>query len=97
MWENGDGTCANCGTPVVRPGQEAGVAVHERARARESQIAELTEAERDALIQPGLFDRRVTNDRATAAESQRRPSLDTASSLLVAQSSETVLLLVIRK
>ena len=21
VWENGDGTCANCGTPVVKPGQ----------------------------------------------------------------------------
>jgi hypothetical protein len=64
-----------------------------RARARESQLAEMVRADRAGLIQPGLFDRRATGHRASPEDSGRQESLSTASSLLVAQQLEFVLLL----
>jgi hypothetical protein len=67
----------------------------ERARARESQLAELARADRAGAIQPGLFDRRAMNERISTTDGQRQQSLNSASSLLVAQQSECVLLLVI--
>jgi hypothetical protein len=66
-----------------------------RARARESQLAEMARAERAWPVQPGLFERRVLHDRIAAADSGRQESLNTASSLLVAQQLGFVLLLVI--
>ena len=66
----------------------------ERARARESQLAALARADREALVQPGLFDRRTLKHDAAAADHGRPESLASASSLLVAQHTETVLLLV---
>ena len=65
----------------------------ERARARESQLAEMARADRAGLIQPGLFDRRAMHDQMSVADNERQESLNTASSLLVAQQSEFVLLL----
>jgi hypothetical protein len=66
-----------------------------RARARESQLAEMARADRAGLVQPGLFDRRAMPDRSPNADCGRQESLNTASSLLVAQQLEFVLLLVI--
>ena len=67
----------------------------ERAGARESRLAELAGADRAGLVQPGLFDRRSTNDRGVLPDSQRQESLNAASSLLVAHQLEFVLLLTI--
>jgi hypothetical protein len=67
----------------------------QRARTRESQLADMARADRDALVQPSLFDRRALNDRVAVADDGRPESLATASSLLVAQQSETILLLII--
>jgi hypothetical protein len=67
----------------------------ERACTRESQLARLAGTDRTALIQPGLFDGRAMKDRAPFEHDGRKEALDLASSLLVAQPSETVLLLVI--
>jgi len=67
----------------------------ERARARESRLAELARADRGGLVQPGLFDRRSTNDRSPLLDCQRQESLSAASSLLVAHQLEFVLLLTI--
>jgi hypothetical protein len=67
----------------------------ERARIRESQLADIARAHRDALVQPGLFDRRLLDDRMDDPDHERRESLTTASTLLLAQQSETVLLIVV--
>ena len=67
----------------------------ERARARESRLAELARADRGGLVQPGLFDRRSTNDRSPLLDCQRQESLSAASSLLVAHQLEFVLFLTI--
>lgn len=67
----------------------------QRARARESQLADLIDADRDALVQPGLFDRRPMKDQGARPDSGRRESLDIASSLLLAQRSDIVLLITI--
>jgi hypothetical protein len=65
----------------------------ERARTRESRLTELAETERRRLVQPGLFDR-AASDPAPVEHHGRREALDHAS-LLVAQRSETVLLLLV--
>jgi hypothetical protein len=67
----------------------------ERARARESQLAEPARADRAGLMQPGLFDRRAMQGRISITDGKRQASLNSASSLLVARQSECVLLLVI--
>jgi hypothetical protein len=66
----------------------------ERARIRESQLADIARAHRRALVQPGLFDRRA-DERAYDPDHERRESLTNASSLLLARQSETILLIVI--
>ena len=67
----------------------------ERARARESRLAELARADGAGLVQPGLFDRRSTNDKDFLPDCQRQESLSAASSLLVAHQLEFVLFLTI--
>ena len=67
----------------------------ERARARESYLMELANADGDTLVQPGLFDRRATNGRFSLEHHGREEALQSATSLLIAQASETVLLLIV--
>ena len=66
-----------------------------RARAREAQLAKVIDEDKQALIQPGLFDRRATRTNAPVQADARRQLLDDAASLLVAQQSEAALLLII--
>ena len=67
----------------------------ERARTRESQLADIVQPDRNALVQPGLFDRRALHDRVEGPDHERHDALTTASSLLLAQQSETVFLIVV--
>jgi hypothetical protein len=69
----------------------------ERARSREAHLAQLAEADKAALIQPGLFDGRAVKERVAVQHDFRKAALDNASSLLVAQQSEAVLLLITRE
>jgi hypothetical protein len=64
-----------------------------RARMRESRLAELAHA-RHALVQPGLFGRQASKD-VVPAPGVTRESRDQASSVLIAQHSEIVLLLIL--
>jgi hypothetical protein len=66
-----------------------------RARAREAELGTLIEADRQALIQPGLFDRRGLGTGPSVQTDGRRQTLDNAASLLVAQQSEATLLLIV--
>jgi hypothetical protein len=66
-----------------------------RARARESQVAALADAERRAMVQPGLFDDRATAHREPVDGLWRQETLDRAASPLVAQQSQAVLMLLV--
>jgi hypothetical protein len=76
----------------------------ERARVREARLSEIAANSADELVQGGLFDRRALQDRdrslrlhaAMAGQHRERSEcLGAAASLLVAQQSEIVLLLLI--
>jgi hypothetical protein len=67
----------------------------QRARARESYLTELANADGDRLVQPGLFNRRATKGRFSLEHHGREEALQSAASLLIAQASETVLLLIV--
>ena len=64
-----------------------------QARAREARLVETARTDRAGLVQPGLFDRRAMNDRPPAPDACRQESLNSASSVLVAQQLQFVLLL----
>jgi hypothetical protein len=76
----------------------------ERARERESRLAELAANHAPERVQAGLFDRRALQDRDRSVHfhaamsnqhRQRRQALDASCSLIIAQQSEIVLLLII--